>query len=127
MRWNSCVCCLVLSFAASTPALGSGGTITFRGAVVEPPCSAETQTVGNPLDSTVARIRIGDCATPLQVSLADSHSREAPTQINLTDLHGNPLGAQTYLSPSPEGQFLQLRRQAQGQKQGALVMTLTYL
>ncbi|MNZ87317.1 hypothetical protein D3C78_1061700 [compost metagenome] len=114
----------LLLLAGGANASNIDGTITFRGSVVEPPCSTGivSTSAGQP------RVQLSECSVPLQVSLADPRQPGSPVQASITDAQGRPVAELQDVSRMPYGeQLLQVRKHAGSQMPKALTVNLTYL
>ncbi|MCY1444273.1 hypothetical protein D9M71_607330 [compost metagenome] len=114
---------LLLAGGANASDIG-GGTITFRGSIVEPPCSTGIVSTS----ASQPRVQLSECSVPLQVSLADPRQPGSPVQASITDAQGRPVAELQDVSRMPYGeQLLQVRKHAGSQMPKALTVNLTYL
>ncbi|MBO3275448.1 hypothetical protein [Pseudomonas schmalbachii] len=114
----------LLLLVGSANAADMAGTITFRGSIVEPPCSTGIVSTS----ASQPRVQLSECSVPLQVGLTDPHRPGSPVRASITDMQGRPVAELQDVSRMPYGeQLLQVRKQAGSQMPKALTVNLTYL
>lgn len=81
-------CSALLAIALCGPLqAASGGTITFRGAIVEPTCEVGVSDVtGNS-----GRVEVSHCNQPLNLQLNEPRGNQPAVRYRLTDSHGRPM------------------------------------